>query len=172
MDKIERFFLISLIVMLVITAIAPPAIVADTSDTIHVTFDPTGEVNISITPPTLNFSTVTANSNKESTASFTLWNNGTIYMNTTCNTNLSTDEGNLTLDPDGTPETDYYSLQFTNTAFEGNDEYIPSASTVILNQSLAPSGSGTFYVTIHLGYINDDYGWQTTTINFTASAAG
>jgi len=82
----------------------------------------------------------------------------------------------VTFDPSGSVSLDvspqnYFSLQFTSAAaLDGNNDYIPSAGTT-LDNSLASSGSETFKITIHLGPISTDHGWQTTTINFTGTAA-
>ena len=163
--KMGKLLVTIFIITLVMTAIISPVIIA-VEDTIIVTFDPTGSVTLDVAPELFDFSTVTSNSNEESSGSFTLYNNGTVYMKTTCNTNSSTQ--NLTLDADGTPGDDYFSLQFTSAAnFEGNNAYITTASSMTLNNTLAPSGSDTFKLTIHLGVITVDHPEQNTTVNFT-----
>ncbi len=168
-EKTKEIIIAFLIVTIFLsTFMLPISIAAD--DTIHVTFDPTGSVSLDVSPQTLNFSTVTANGNEESGTTFTLYNNGTIAMQTDCDTNATTDEGDLTLDADGSPTEDTYSLRFTSTTMDGDDAYITDAG-VTLDNSLSASGSDTFKITIYLGPISTDHGWQTTTVNFTGTAA-
>jgi hypothetical protein len=171
---VKRDIFLIITVLMLIFAIITPSITMAADDTIHVTFDPSGSVTLDVSPQELNFSTVNANSNEESSTTFTIWNNGTISMKTECETNTTTDEGNLSCDGDGTPGYDNFSLRFTSTTMDGNNEYISnsSASKTTLDNSLAAAGSDTFKITIYLGYLNDDFGWQTTTVNFTGSAAG
>ena len=168
--KTKKFIVAFLVIITLIATITPPIIMA-ADDTIHVTFDPSGSVSLDVSPQNLNFSTVSADGNEESSTTFTLYNNGSIAMKTDCDTNATTDEGDLTLDDDGSPTEDYFSLQFTSAAaLDGNNNYIPSAGTT-LDNSLAASGSETFKITIYLGPISTDHGWQTTTVNFTGTAA-
>lgn len=163
--KMGKLLATIFIVTLVITAIISPVIIA-VEDTIIVTFNPTGSVTLDVAPELFDFDTVASNGNEESANSFTLYNNGTMNMQTTCDTNSST--LNLTLDADGTPGEDYFSLQFTSASnFEGNNAYITTASSMTLNNTLAPSGSDTFKLTIHLGVISVDHPEQNTTVNFT-----
>ena len=148
---------------------SPVSFAAD--DTIHITFDPSGSVSLDVAPYYLNFSTVSASGSEESSTTFTLYNNGSIAMSTACDTNTTTDTGNLTLDSNGSPAEDNFSLQFTTAPnLDGNTAYI-SSSGMTLDNSLAGSGSETFKITIHLGSISTDFSWQTTTINFTGTAA-
>ena len=172
-DKIEKLLLAGIVVMLVL-AVATPQITMAADDTILVTFDPSGSVSLDVAPEFLNFSTVTANSNEESGTTFTIWNNGTIAMKTDCETNYSTDEGDLDCYGDGTPGYNNFSLRFTSTTMDGNNAYISntSASRTNLDLSLLATGSETFKISIYLGYLYDDYGWQTTLVNFTGSASG
>jgi hypothetical protein len=168
-EKIKKLLLSSFVTILIFLAIATPVVIGENS-TINVTFDPQGSVTLDVTPATLNFSTVDANGNEESSSAFTLYNNGTISMNTTADTNSTTDTKELTLDEDGSPIEDYFSLQFTDCAsFEGDDAYITDAG-MTLNKTLTPATqSGTFKVTIHLGDISANHSWQATTINFTGA---
>lgn len=172
-DIRKDLFLISTILMLVFAIITPSMSMA-ADDTINVTFDPSGSVSLDVSPQELNFSTVNADSNEESGTTFTIWNNGTIAMKTECEANTTTDEENLSCDGDGTPGYDNFSLRFTSTTMDGDDAYISnsSSSRTTLDNSLGASASDTFKISIYLGYLNDDYGWQTTTVNFTGSAAG
>ena len=171
-DKIKRLVLISLVVTMIVSAITPPIMAAD--DTIHVTFDPEGDVSLEVSPTNCNFSTVDANTSEEIGFDFTLYNNGTIPMQTDCETNVTTDEGDLECDGNGgNTADDFFCLQFTDTTMDGDDSFISNSSgaQTTLDNSLLAGGSDTFRITIHLSNLSANHSWQTTTINFTGSVA-
>lgn len=172
-NKTKKLSVIILGIIAVIAILTPPISMAATEDTIHVTFNPEGAIDLGVSPNTLNFSTVSAETSEESSTTFTLYNNGSIAMKTYCESNTTTDEGDLTLDDDGSPAEDYFSLQFTTASnLDGNTEYIPYLpSQVTLDNSLSAEDSETFKITIHLGAISTNHSWQTTTVNFTGTAA-
>ena len=91
-------------------------------------------------------------------------------MQTVAESNSSTDGGTLSLDEDGSPGLDSFSLRFTDTTMDGNNQYIPHASTVTLDASLNPGSSDTFKVSIYLGQISANHSWQKTQINLTGSS--
>jgi len=178
-NKIERFFLISLIVMLVITAITPPQIILaapNTLEEIQITFNPSGSVDMNITPTVYDYSTVAMETSVAS-GSFTIWNNGTIPMKLSAQTNVTTDELDMECDGDGNggspPGQDFFSLQFTGAATwaSSNLAYIVNSSTIELDNTFPSKGQETFTVTIWVGNCSADHPSQTTQINFTAAAA-
>jgi len=91
------------------------------SDTLSVTFDPTGSVDGNVTPEVCNFSTVAMESSEETTFDFTLYNNGSIPMLAVGQQNQSTDEGDMTCAGGGGPGNDEYSLRITDTTASGDD---------------------------------------------------
>jgi len=61
-------------------------------------------VNIDVSPKTYNFTTIQTGAYKITTGStFTLYNNGTVPMDTQFKTNATTDSTDLNLDEDGNP---------------------------------------------------------------------
>ncbi len=171
--KLEKYFLIGLVMMLVITAFMPQHIVLGdgASDELQISFDPTGSVDGNVSPEVCNFSTVAMSSNEETAFDFTLYNNGSIPMLATGQQNQSTDEGDMDCDGDGDPGEDFYSLRITDTALSGNNNYINDVAAETLELSLAGESSDTFKLTIYLGTCSADHDWQTTQVNWTFTAA-
>jgi len=162
MKRCECIFLILLIVL----TFTLPMVLGATSDSIYVTFDPTGTIDIDLAPAGADIGSVTADSSKgTATDEFTLYNNGSVGADTQIEANATTDSGELTLDPDGSPETNYFSLEVTGTA---PNQYI-TADPVNWQQDLAPGDSVTFGIKVYLGQISADYGQQKVTINVTGS---
>ena len=170
-NKIQRFFLIGLVLMLVITAFMPQQIVL-ADESITVTFNPTGSVIGDVSPNIIDYGGVTMGGS-EASSSLTLWNNGTVQMDTDVETNKTT--ADMECDGDGVGGSlaeDFFALQFTNTALDGNNLYISntSASQTQLDTGLAGGNSDTFEVTIHIDSASAEHATQTTWINFTFSA--
>jgi hypothetical protein len=170
--KLEKYFLIGLVIMLVITAIMPPQLVlADESVTI--TFDPTGSVIGDVSPNSFDFAGVTMGGNEDS-GDFTLWNNGTVQMDTDVETNATT--ADMECDGDGVGGSlaeNFFALQFTSTSFDGNNAYISnsSASRTSLEAALPGGGtSGTFKLRIYIDSASADHAAQSTWVNFTFTA--
>ena len=111
--KIDKLYVYVVTTLMICIALSP-VIMAATEDQITVTFDPDGQIDIDVSPETLAFGSVQADNSEESTQTLTLYNNGTLSMQTTCETNVTTDEGNMECDGDGTPSQDFFSLQFTS----------------------------------------------------------
>ena len=172
-EQIRSLLIINTILMLFLSAFTSPVVMAATTDYVVVTFDPDGTIDIDVHPATCAYGTTDANGNEESASTFTLYNNGTVDMTTTAHQNLTTDSSDLECDGDGTPGTDFYSIRFTSTTMDGNNAYISnsSGSPTTLDNSLAPQDTDTFKLTIYVGYINDNYGAQTTRVNFSGAVA-
>jgi len=148
-------------------SILTPMVVADTTS-IKVTFNPEGGIDIDVSPKTYNFTTVQAGSYKTSTGShFTLYNNGTVPMDTQIFSNATTDSDQLTLDANGGPVGDTYSFI---TVGLSNDAYIPAAAAAEQSQNLAGSTTDTFDINLTMGTpLTSNFTWQRTTINLTGS---
>ena len=100
-------------IFIVVTGIATvmPLVWADETS-ISITFDPDATIYIDITPKTYDFGSVHVGQLENSTGStFSLYNNGTISIDTQIKTNATTDSTLLTLDVDGSPATDAYSFR-------------------------------------------------------------
>ena len=167
MKKIKKILLSSFVTVLLFLAIVTPVVIG-ADDTVVITFDPTGTVALATKPTSIDFSTVSAGGSEESVGDITLYNNGTVSMTTSIDTNGSVDSGNLTLDEDGTPGEDFFSLQITSSSCsEGNAWFTDTLTTY--NDTLGPDSSTTFKITIHLGDISANWGQETTLLNFTGT---
>ena len=167
--QIKSKLVISLIVTMLIAAISP--IVFASSDTIAVTFDPTGTIAIDVYPETASFGSVTFGSSNNwpteggTDTSYTVWNNGTITADVYIFSNTTTDSAQMTLDDDGAGiPVDGYSLNVT-----GGDEQQITNTNASWIDNLAASDHVTFGLNLALGSGSQDWTSQTTRINITAT---
>ena len=165
--NLKNVLISSFITTILFLAIATPVVIG-ADDTVIITFDPTGTVSLATKPTSIDFSTVDAGSFEESAGSITLYNNGTVSMTTSIDTNGSVDSGNLTLDDNGSPAEDYYSLRITNSSCSEGDQYFTD-TLAAYNDTLGPSSSTTFKITIDLGDISANWGQEKTLLNFTGA---
>ncbi len=150
--KILFAWLVSMLWLSVLT----PMVLADETS-ISVTFDPDGGIDIDVSPKTNAFGSVQAGSYKKTAASyFTLYNNGTVPMDTQFKSNATTDSMELALDNDGSPAVDSYSLQTIGLSADG---YITNAYAAALDSALAADGTQGFDLNLTMG--------TTLTTNFT-----
>jgi len=156
-----------LVTFIMITA-TTPLVLAATEDTVIITFDPDGDIDIDVNISYYNFSSVVAGIWSNTTGgTFTLYNNGSIPMDTEIRTNASTDEGDMNLNQsDVPPGMDEYAIYIEGLDFEN---YVNSSYTIEFDQGLNPSDSKTFDVCLLLGNISTNHSWQTTTIYFRGS---
>lgn len=151
---------------LIVLVLITPMVLGATWDTVTVTFDPTGNIDLDVAPETAAIGSITAGSSAGTgAADYTLYNNGTVTMDTQIKTNSTTDSASLTLDPDGSPTEDNYSIQ---TSGNCPNQYITS-SNVAWKQDLSGGSSETFGFTVYLGTISQDWPSQTTTVNISGS---
>ena len=158
----------SILVSLILLASASPLVLAATEDTVIITFDPDGDIDIDVNLSYYNFSSVVAGIWSNTTGgTFTLYNNGTIPMDTEIRTNASTDEGDMDLNQSGiAPQMDEYAIYIIGLDFEN---YVNSSYTIEFDQGLLPNDSKTFDIGLLLGNISANHTWQTTTIYFQGS---
>ena len=167
---IEKLYVFLVVVMML--AGLTPVVFAVTEDEVLIFFDPDGEIDIDIAPEvSYNFSSVQANSWANSTGgTFTLFNNGTIAMDTQIKTNASTDETDMDLNASGTPpQQDEYAINITGLDLTTNT-FLTSSYSVEFDQQLLPDDSKTFDVCLLIGVnLSANHSWQTTTISFQGS---
>ena len=163
-EKIGFTILVSFIML----AAATPIVLGATVDTVIITFDPDGDIDIDVNLSYYNFSSVVAGIWSNTTGgTFTLYNNGTIPMDTEIRSNASTDEGDMDLNESGVPpDMDEYAIYIEGLDFEN---YVNSSYTIEFDQGLNPSASKTFDICLLLGNISTNHSWQTTTIYFRGS---
>ncbi len=158
----------SILVSLILIVATSPMVLAATEDTVIITFDPDGDIDIDVNLSFYNFSSVVAGIWSNTTGgTFTLYNNGTIPMDTEIRSNASTDEGDMDLNQSGVaPQQDEYAIYIEGLDFEN---YVNSSYTIEFDQGLNPSDSKTFDIGLLLGNISTNHSWQTTTIYFRGS---
>jgi len=154
-------FLVSAIVISAIT----PLVMAATEDNVHITFDPDGQIDIDVSPASYAFGSSQANAWTNSSASyFTLYNNGTVAMDTQIKSNATTDETTMTLNTAGNPGLDEYSF---NTSGLSNNMWVPSSYGTESDTSLNPGNSQGFDICLLLGTsLSANHTTQNTTIYF------
>jgi len=158
-----------ILVIIMILAGFTPLVWAATEDSVVITFDPEGNIDIDISYASYNYSTVPANTWKNTTGGyFTLYNNGSVPMDTQIKTNATTDETDMSLNASGVPpSTDEYAIYIEDLDFPG---YLTTAYGVEFDQSLNPDDSKTFDICLLLGVnLSANFSWQTTTIYFQGS---
>ena len=168
--KIKKTLGIFIVTTMLIAAITPLVYAANEhSDDITVTFDPSGNIELDISPETANFSAVTFETSVNwpteggTDTSYTLYNNGSVAADVFIKGNHSTDSGDMDLQ--GTPgsiTTDEYCLNFTGS----NAQQITSTNTS-WTESFDADTTITFGINLQLDDGSSDFGWQTTTINIT-----
>ncbi len=158
-----------ILVIVMIIAGFTPLVWAATEDSVIITFDPDGNIDIDVSYTSYNFSSVYPNSWKNSTGGyFTLYNNGTVPMTTQIKTNASTDETDMSLNASGVPPaTDQYAIYIEDVDFP---DYLTTAYSHVFDTGLNPVDSKTFDICLLMGTnITANHSWQTTTIYFEGS---
>jgi hypothetical protein len=169
--KLDNKLLFVLLVTFIMIATTTPIVLAASEDNVIITFDPNGDIDIDISLARYNFSIITAGMWANSTGgAFTLYNNGTVPMNTQIRTNATTDETDMSLNATGVPPTtDEYAIYIEDVDFPN---YLTTAYGTIFDQGLASSDSKTFDICLYLGVnLSANYSWQTTTIYFRGSVS-
>ena len=168
MDK-KKILLVGLISAMLVSALTP-IVMAATEEGITITFDPSGNIDIDVSPNSYDFGAASANSWTNSTGStFTLYNNGSTAMDTQIKTNATTNSGNMTLDPDGLSiSADNYSL---NTTGLDANAWITDSYGADVDSALGALGSTGFDLNLRLADISQDWGQETTTVYFQGSIA-
>jgi len=163
----KKIYVILISVLLI--AVSTPLVMAASEDDLIITFDPDGDIDIDISLTTYNFSTIVVDQWSNTTGgTFTIYNNGTVSMDTQIKTNATTDEADLSLNASGVPPgQDEYSIYIEGLDVEN---FLTTAYSLEFDQSLAPSASKTFDICLKLGTsLTANHSWQTTTISFQGS---
>jgi hypothetical protein len=158
-----------ILVVTIILAALTPHVLAATTDDLIITFDPDGEIDIDVNISQYDFGSVQANEWTNTTGgTFTLYNNGTVSMDTRIKTNTSTDEGDMDLNATGVaPVQDEYAIYIEGLDLEQylRDSYIQYFDLVLL-----PQDSKVFDVCLLIGVnLSANHSQQTTTISFEGS---
>lgn len=168
--RINNKIVILLVGTMLVTAITP-VVLAASQDHIVVTFNPTGAIDLDVTPNNASFGTVVFESTNNwpteggTDTSYTLYNNGTVAADVYIFSNTTTNSGSMSLDIDGASiPVDGYSLDVT-----GSDAQYITATNASWADALAASGTITFGINLDLGSGSEDWASQTTRINITGA---
>jgi hypothetical protein len=164
-NKIIFTILVSFILIMTTT----PIILAASEDSVVITFDPNGDIDIDVNLGFYNFSSVIAGMWANSTGgTFTLYNNGSVPMDTQIKTNATTDSTELSLNASGVPpQQDEYAIYIDGLDVEN---YLTTAYNLEFDQGLASNDLKTFDICLLLGVnLSANFSWQTTTIYFQGS---
>jgi hypothetical protein len=167
--KMETKKINVLLVATMILAAFTPLVMAATTDDLIITFDPDGDIDIDVNISAYNFSKVQANSWTNTTGgTFTLYNNGSVAMDTRIKTNATTDEGDMSLNATGVaPVQDEYAIFIEGLDLE---QYLESSYNEYFDTVLLPQDTKTFDVCLLIGInLSANHSWQTTTISFEGS---
>ena len=166
MDK-KKILLVGLISAMLISALTP-IVMAATEEGITITFDPSGNIDIDVSPNASDLGTAGANDWTNTTGgTFTLFNNGSTSMDTEIKTNATTDSSDMELDDDGIAiPADNYSL------YAEADLETPGYITIsysFFDTGLAKDGTKNFDLCLKLADISQDWDQQQTTVYFRGS---
>jgi hypothetical protein len=173
--EIKKTLMIGLIlVMLMIASFSPVTInvLAATTDTITIEFDPQGNISIDVSPGTYNFSTFWSNTSESTTGTyFTMWNNGTVD-NMQTDIQITSGPASLTIDEDSIPTADdNYALYLIGGTASGVNAWVKESATIQLDSDLDRIGTETFGFTLYLSNISANHTWQSMTITLTGIQA-
>jgi len=170
--RINNKIIILLVGTMLVTAITPIALAASQAN-ITVTFDPTGTIDLDVSPDAASFGSVFFESadnwptGNVTNTSYTLYNNGTVAADVHIFSNTTTDSAQMTLDDDGASiAVDGYSLDVT-----GSEAQQITATNASWIDNLAADATGfvTFGLNLDLGSGSQDWDAQTTRINITGT---
>ena len=160
--KVVISIFISLIMIIALT----PAALAGSTDQVTITFDPSGSINIDVSPNALSFGAIIIGGSETHASSLTVYNNGTSDMDTYVTAGNST---NMVCDNDGSPIANRFSIQAVNGTCDLCDGYMTYGG-VQLDSAIANSGGNEdLDVEIEIGAGTTDHGAQTTYLNFSGS---
>jgi len=174
--KIKKILMIALVTSILSIASFSPisiTVLAGTTDTITITFDPQGNISLDVSPEVWNLSILWSYSN-ESTggAYFTVWNNGSVDNMQTDIQITSNTPGDLAVNETAIPtDNDCYALYLTGGTASGVDNWVKESATIQLDSDIDSSGSNTFGFTLYMSNITANHTWQTLVVTLTGSQA-
>jgi hypothetical protein len=168
--KIKKIF-VFLIASLLITTV--PLVMAVSEDNVVISFNPYGDIDIDVDHTTYNFTTIYAATTKDSGASeFTLYNNGTIDMDTDINCSATSENMHLN-ETTSAPQTDEYAIYVNTTLTNPNWlNHTYETMQADYDTSLSPNDNKAFGMTLRIGTnLSANHSWQTVTVYFRGEAS-
>ena len=170
---IEKKILFACLVASIMIIASTPIVFAATEDSVIISFNPDGDIDIDVNLSSYNFTSVLSKAWSNTTGNtFTLYNNGTVVMNTEIKTNLTTDEGDMSLNlSTAAPTQDQYAIYVKG--LNNMDQYVNSSYALYgyYSINLNPQDNDVFDICLFLGNLSANYSYQTTTIYFQGSQA-
>jgi hypothetical protein len=166
--KVKKIVLICLVSAMWIAPLLPTVLADETS--IRITFDPDGGIDIDVTPKNYAFGAILGGTSKATTGStFTLFNNGSVPMDTQLKSNATTDSTEMNLDNDGSPGNNAYSLYTDNL---DADWWITNAYGADLDSAIAAGANKGFDLILFIGSsLSSNFTTQATTIYLQGSVS-
>ena len=169
--NINKKILFAYLVSYMIIIATSSSVLAATSDSVEITFNPDGDIDIDVNLSFYNFSSIiSGNWGNTSGNMFLLWNNGSVAMDTQIETNDSTDEAQMWLNLSGAaPSVNQYAIMTINLGTV--DKYLNNTygTEGYYSTGLLPNDNDGFDLGILLGNLSANHSWQTTTIRFQGS---
>lgn len=142
-----------------------PMVMAATIDSITITFDPDGDIDIDVNISSYDFGGIVGGTWSNTTGNyFTLYNNGTVAMDTQIRTNDTTEEGDMILNESGVaPAQNQYAFYISDLT---SPNYVNNTYGDEFDLSLSPLASKAFDIGLLIGNLSANHSSQTTTIYF------
>ncbi len=172
----KKILIICLVIFTMVFATFAPIskiVLAGTTDTVTLTFDPMGNVSIDIQPYSYAFGSVWANASKQTNNNyFTIWNNGSID-NCVVDAQVTTDALGLNnaVGATGTQTDDTYSLRIRRGTVT-NSTYISEHYWAQVSSALdrGAAGSQNFGFRLTISNITSNITSQTVVVTFRGTA--
>jgi len=166
--RADKKVLFAILVSSMLLTAVTPIVLAATEDNVTITFDPDGAIEIDVGQTNYSFGSAISGTWTNSTASyFTLYNNGTVAMDTEIRTNETTDSpSDMYLNESNiAPRQDEYAIK---TVGFTTDQYLNSTYALYgeYDQGLNPDDNKQFGLSLYLGNLSANHSVQTTTIYF------
>jgi len=166
--EIKKIFVFVIAGVLISTV---PLVLAATEDTLVISFDPEGDIDIDVNNATYNFSTIDANTQEATTGNwFTLYNNGTIAMDTQVNCSNTTDTRQMVLNESGVaPTQDQYAIYIYDL---DTPAWLNQTLSVEHDTSLNPNDNKQFDIALLIGdNLSSNWSWQEVTLWFRGTSS-
>ena len=140
---------------------------------VRVYFDPNGSLLFAVSPLSYNFTSVLAGTSKLTTGGNTwgtMYNNGTVKLNVTIYTNVTSDApSRMVCENGGAPAADHYALNSSGLTI---NTYFPTAIGANVYSQILGGLNQKFGLRVTIGAtLLKNWSYQRTTINFTATQA-
>jgi hypothetical protein len=155
-DNIKKTLLINIVVAMFVAAVVTPVVFAAHSDYVSVSFTAAGDISLEVNKSGATFGSVTAGTGGNdptegaSTLTYALFNNGSVAAHCYIDANASTDSTEWSLDDDGTPGVDAFSIHTVNNS-GGATQFFSDTNKSWIDSLAGGGGSNAFGLKLGLG---------------------